>query len=137
MRENMGKFRGRRLDNGEWVHGFYTMTGVTGKNGGFKPSIVEFDGGSTIPRIVDPATVGECSGVPDEHGEMVYEGDILFDGVTQYVVEYGATTCGLQAFGRGIVNEIWSLYHLCTEHNYRRKVERIGTIHDAKGENHD
>lgn len=77
MRENIGLYRGKRIDNGEWVEGYY------------EPPI-EFDGhkfGMTISYIgnrgwledaeIDPETVGECSGITDKNGKLIFEGDVL------------------------------------------------------------
>lgn len=77
MRENIGLYRGKRIDNDEWVEGYYEPP-------------VEFDGhkfGMTISYIgnhgwlddaeIDPETVGECSGMPDKNGKKIFEGDIV------------------------------------------------------------
>ena len=71
MREHMGLFRGKRIDNGEWVEGYlfgvwekaYILWGTT--NG--VPNMLE----------VDPNTVGECTGMRDKNGKLIFEGDIL------------------------------------------------------------
>lgn len=88
MREML--FRGKRLDNGEWVEGnLFAPDEVK-----HRKAPTEILVGTNIVRIsweVDPATVGQYIGLKDKNGKRIFEGDIV-DILTENeeigVVEY-------------------------------------------------
>ena len=75
----MRNYRGKRLDTGEWVFGFF----VHDPNGVYY--ITETPFGGMIPKKVQTETVGECTGIytmeeiegGDTRCTFIYEGDIV------------------------------------------------------------
>lgn len=125
-------FRGKRIDNDEWVYGSFCMDAVEQKNGlcgvdGFI-RLYDFDKGKMQMHEVDRETVGQFTGLTDKSGQKIFEGDVVrfedIDGeMVVCVVLWGA--CG----GR------WELDVPATGNRFAMSfydvvVEVIGNIHD-------
>lgn len=72
--ENRFLFRGKRIDNGEWVFG--DLVHSVYKIG---DTCVGQYGNEVGMHEVDPSTVCQCTAMPDKNKKLVFEHDIVWD----------------------------------------------------------
>lgn len=90
-------YRGKKIDNGEWTYGFYFERSIEGQ----KHSYIKYqtpDEGFVTDEV-DADTVGQYTGIRDDQGLQIFEGDIIevcyYDDMTcvTEVRAYGNTLC--------------------------------------------
>lgn len=109
MRENMGLYRGKRKDNGEWVEGNLfendnahfpmVLIGHVIMSRDKHTNALSFDGFDLCE--VDPETVGQFTGLPDKNGMNIFKGDIVeyFPGGLFLIPQTGIVEFHDGAFG--------------------------------------
>ena len=141
MREIL--FRGKRIDNGVWVEGdliqlhdgrMYIVNNVHGACIDDKGNFINTE--EPFVCAVDPATVGQYTGLTDRNGKKIFEGDIvLFEDECPSNYEYHDCTemrCGAIEYGDNcfyITNRI-AVTMEDLIYDGKLDVEVIGNIHD-------
>ena len=120
------RFRGKRVDNGEWVYGLLSFASKT-------TSVIKRDADG-IPVAVDSKTVGEWTGFQDTKNSCdIYEDDILraWESDTSYWTgrvyrhESGEWQVRLFNATRWAEETLWIILR-----HWFRTVEVIGNTHD-------
>lgn len=113
------KFRGKRIDSGEWMYGsyvsFYDFFST------IRNEMVD-DKGNLFE--IDPATVGQYTGLTDKNGREIYEGDIVCLGDAKRRTGVIVRSDTASAFVLEVNDTTFDLYYR-NQHRY----EVVGSIH--------
>ena len=127
-------FRARRLDNGEWVEGYYCeLDGID-----YIVRIISNENAQDIPyyEMIRPSTLCQFTGLYDKNGERIWEGDVVLlgdnpihDGTkvkciysqhrAQFIYEF------LDGDNKGRCTDMFDTW---------RSYTRLGSVHDGEGE---
>lgn len=124
-------FRGKRVDNGEWIEGFFAKSG--------DKTFILIDNdiavGYVAMKEVIAETVGQFTGLTDKNGTNIFEGDIVkYTNTQRGVYEIGQKMRGVVVFDEKIGCYI-------SKNNFQRHpdfwfsedIEVIGNIFDNPG----
>ena len=116
-------FRGKRIDNGEWVEGYYVKAEKLDHSGD-EHFIIEYAADGKTYEVI-PETVGQYTGRIDKNGKKVFEDDV----VRIFYGQLDDDICKV-VYSRGTLVGVLSDGVLDSLPRRKEKLEVIGNIHD-------
>lgn len=85
-------FRGKRMNDGEWVEGSLLKVTINDKTAylifGDNFRLVENDVKALSHALIDPDTVGQYIGATDKNGKKIFGGDVVRHGARVWIISY-------------------------------------------------
>jgi hypothetical protein len=129
-----GKYRAKRVDNGEWAYGYYFEVSLQYGNRAKIHVLADNNDEESVDKgyWVDRETVGEFSGFIDRKNNRIYTGDVHGSEI-KYVIKFigGAFCSGSEKYGYSPLG--WIAHNGSSElheDNFPSTIEIIGNIYD-------
>lgn len=139
-------YRGKRIDNGEWVTGYFGCdncsseinpdTGAPFEDGYYITDFIMKDGISNNVFEIDPATLGQFTGLTDKNGKRIFEGDLVRYGYSSALGEFWdiGNVVYVPTDGCFEISNLCERYlkRLTQTQIVNSSIEVIGTVYDDK-----
>ena len=136
-------FRGKRKDRQGWIEGDLVHTRTTTQ--GVVTEIYTLD----MSYEVDPETVGQCTGLKDKNGKLIFEGDVVrtqpfsdkpYSSKAKYKQHIGVVEYRVRRFKNSLYEQYYKAEWIVNIKDYGKftcydwseffKCKVIGNIHD-------